>query len=115
MQNSIWFLMASCGPELVRVGGQRLDVRRVVDRVVQVAGQATTRRHPPVSPSDLGRQRNDAHSQVDGHRRVIHGSNSRMAVTMDSLLQSTSLSAASDTTGETFSCLQYRIATMGLR
>ena len=29
------------------------------------AGQATTRRHPPVSPSDLGRQRNDAHSQVE--------------------------------------------------
>ena len=28
-------------------------------------GQATTRRHPPVSPSDLGRQRNDAHSQVE--------------------------------------------------
>ena len=49
------------------------------------------------------------------HRRFIHGSNSRMAATMDSVLHPTRLSAASDTTDETFSCLQRRIATMGLR
>ena len=55
------------------------------------------------------------HCQVDGPMRLIHGSTSRMADTMDSVFQSTSLSAASDTTGETFSCLQRRTATMGLR
>ena len=50
-----------------------------------------------------------------GRRKCVrHGSNSRMADTMELVFQATSLSAASETTDETCSFAHGRIATIGL-